>query len=148
MSKTFYFFETVKKFLYFSLISLVLFFQFKFQMVHSLSIDDYQNGLIVEELRLKIPKKFKDVWLEAEKNIWEPWLTNQDGFLGRQIYWDSEKEEALILVNWENKKLWKNISKEQVDEVQKKFEEDVKMSLNQEKNPFQLIYEGELYKQQ
>ena len=147
MSKTFYFFETVKKFLYFSLISLVFFFQFKFQMVHSLSIDDYQNGLIVEELRLKIPKKFKDVWLKAEKNIWEPWLTNQDGFLGRQIYWDSEKEEALILVNWENKKLWKNISKEQVDEVQKKFEEDVKMSLNQEKNPFQLIYEGELYKQ-
>ena len=32
--------------------------------------------------------------------------------------------------------------------VQKKFEEDVKMSLNQEKNPFQLIYEGELFKQQ
>ena len=147
MSKTFYLYEIAKKILSLCLLSLVLFYQSNFQMVHSLPIDNYQKGLIVEELRLKIPKEFKDVWLKAEKNIWEPWLSNQDGFLGRQIFWDKEREEALILVNWKNKKLWKNISKEQVDEIQKKFEENVQMSLNQEKNPFQLIYEGELFKQ-
>ena len=147
MSKTFYLYKIAKKILSLCLLSLVLFYQSNFQMVHSLPIDNYQKGLIVEELRLKIPKEFKDVWLKAEKNIWEPWLSNQDGFLGRQIFWDKEREEALILVNWKNKKLWKNISKEQVDEIQKKFEENVQMSLNQEKNPFQLIYEGELFKQ-
>ena len=90
----------------------------------------------------------KEVWLKAEKNVWEPWLSNQDGFLGRQIFWDQEKEEALILVDWKNKKLWKNISEEDVNKLQEKFEDNVKTSLNLKNNPFKLIYEGELRKQE
>ena len=36
---------------------------------------------IVEELRLNVPIKYKETWLKAEKEIWEPWLEKQDGFL-------------------------------------------------------------------
>ena len=82
-----------------------------------------------------------------KKKIWEPWLSNQDGFLGRQIFWDKEKEVALILVNWKNKKLWKSISIKEVNEVQEEFEENVKSSLKLSENPFKLIYEGELENQ-
>ena len=110
-------------------------------------MDTYQSGPVTEELRLKIPSEFKKIWLQAEKEVWEPWLSIQDGFLGRQIFWDKEKEEALILVNWENKKLWKSISMNEVNEVQERFEENVKTSLNTNFNPFELIYEGELVKQ-
>ena len=67
--------------------------------------------------------------------------------MGRQIFWDKEKEEALILVNWKNKKLWKSIPMEEVNEVQEKFEKYVKASLKLNVNPFELIYEGELNKQ-
>ena len=102
---------------------------------------------IVEELRLIIPSKFKEEWLDAEKMIWEPWLSKKEGYLGRQIFWDKETEVALILVNWENKKLWKNISMLEVNEVQEKFDEKVKRSLKLDENPFKLIYVGELYKQ-
>ena len=110
-------------------------------------MNNYQSEQVIEELRLKVPTKFKEVWLKAEKNVWEPWLTIQDGFLGRQIFLDKEKEEALILVKWENKKLWKSISMKEVNEIQKQFEENVKTSLNLKENPFKLIYEGELKKQ-
>ena len=98
-------------------------------------------------LRVHFPSEFKKIWLQAEKEVWEPWLSIQDGFLGRQIFWDKENEEALILVNWENKKLWKSISMNEVNEVQEKFDENVKTSLNTNVNPFELIYEGELVKQ-
>ena len=129
------------------LISLIFIFQFNIDVVFSISMDDYQGKLVTEELRLKIPAEFKKIWLDAEKNIWEPWLANQEGYLGRQIFWDKEKEEALILVTWENKKLWKSISIKEVNEIQEKFEENVKTALNVSKNPFELIYEGELVKQ-
>ena len=66
----------------------------------------------------------------------------KDGFLGRQIYWDEEKEEALILVNWKNKKLWKSISMQEVNEIQEKYENNIKTSLNLNHNPFKLISEG------
>ena len=35
----------------------------------------------------------------------------------------------------------------EVNEIQEKFEDNVKNALNQSENPFKLIYEGELEKQ-
>jgi uncharacterized protein (TIGR03792 family) len=113
----------------------------------ALPMDNYQGEMVIEELRLKVPAFAKSAWLSAEKEIWDPWLSSKDGFLGRQLFWDKEKEEALILVNWKSKKLWKSIPMSEVNLVQEKFEDNVKNALNVSKNPFELIYEGELDKQ-
>ena len=122
-------------------------FQSNYQILNALPMENYQNGTVTEELRLKVPTPYKEIWLKTEKKIWEPWLSSQDGFLGRQLFWDKEKEEALILVNWESKKLWKSIPMSEVNLVQEKFEKDVKNALKIGDNPFELIYEGELDKQ-
>ena len=126
---------------------LVLIFQSDIPNLKAFTMDNYQGEMVIEELRLKVPADVKAVWLEAEKEIWEPWLSSQDGFFGRQLFWNKEKEEALILVNWKSKKLWKSIPMSEVNEVQEKFEDNVKTSLNLKENPFKLIYEGELHKQ-
>ena len=105
------------------------------------------NENIVEELRLNVPVKYKDTWLKAEEEVWEPWLLKQDGFLGRKIFYNQKKEEALLLVKWKNKNLWKKISDEEVNNMQKIYENNVKRSLGVETNPFEFIYEGELSEQ-
>ena len=125
----------------------VLIFQSDIPNLKALTMDNYQGEMVIEELRLKVPAEVKAAWLNAEKEIWEPWLSSQDGFLGRQLFWDKEKEEALVLVNWKSKKLWKSIPMSEVNVVQQKFEDNVKAALNVEDNPFKLIYEGELDKQ-
>ena len=126
---------------------IVLIFQSDIPNLKALPMDNYQGEMVTEELRLKVPAVAKEAWLNAEKEIWDPWLSSQDGFLGRQLYWDKEKEEALILVNWKSKKLWKSIPMSEVNIIQGKFENNVKKALNVSKNPFELIYEGELDKQ-
>ena len=126
---------------------IVLIFQSDVPNSKALPMDNYEGKMVIEELRLKVPADAKAVWLNAEKEIWEPWLSSQDGFLGRQLFWDKEKEEALILVNWKSKKLWKSIPMSEVNIVQLKFEDNVKDALNVAENPFELIYEGELDKQ-
>ena len=139
-----------KKLQSFSLLLICLFvllFQSNSQILNAIPMDKNQAELVTEELRLEIPSKFKEVWLRAEKEVWEPWLSLQDGYLGRKLFWDKEKEEALILVKWKNKRLWKNISMNEVNKIQQKFEENVKASLNVNVNPFKLIYEGELAKE-
>ena len=125
----------------------VLLSQSDISNLKALPMDNYQGEMVIEELRLKVPAVAKEAWLNAEKEIWDPWLSSQDGFLGRQLFWDKEKEEALILVNWKSKKLWKSIPMSEVKIVQGKFEDNVKNALNVSKNPFELIYEGELDKQ-
>jgi len=125
----------------------VLTFQSDIHNLKALTMDNFQSEMVIEELRLKVPADVKAVWLNAEKEIWDPWLSSQDGFLGRQLFWDKEKEEALILVNWKSKKLWKSIPMSEVNVVQQKFEDNVKAALNVGENPFELIYEGELDRQ-
>ena len=106
-----------------------------------------EENLIIEELRLRVPFQYKDNWINAEKEVWEPWLANKKGFLGREIFYNKEKEEALVLVKWANKSLWKSISVKEVNEIQSIFEENVKNDLKLDRNPFELIDEGELYVQ-
>ena len=139
--------KNTKKLFVLVLISVFFVFQVNLQMVKAINVDNFQDQIITEELRLKVPKEFRKAWLQAEKKVWEPWLSSKDGFLGRQLFWDKEREEALILVNWKSKKSWKNIPMSEVNVVQEKFEDNVKTTLNVSKSPFQLIYEGELNKQ-
>ena len=105
------------------------------------------NESIIEELRLSVPLKYKETWLKAEEEVWEPWLSKQDGFLGRQIFYNQKTGEALLLVKWKNRKLWKTISDEEVNKMQKIYEGTVTSSLGVETNPFEFIYEGELFEQ-
>lgn len=137
----------LKKFFFLFFFLIVLVFQNNSQITRAITMNSYQDGIVIEELRLKVPYEFRDVWIKAEEKIWEPWLSVKDGYMGREIFWDKEKEEALILVKWKNKKLWKSISLEEVNQVQEKFEDSIKKSLNLSENPFNLIYEGELEKQ-
>ncbi len=146
--KTKLIFKKFKKLFFLGIFIFTFTYQNQSKVIYAVSMDNYQNSMVTEELRLKVPSNIKNQWLEAEESIWEPWLSSQDGFLGRQIFWNREKEEALILLNWKSKKLWKSISIEEVKNVQEKFEDIVKVSLNINENPFKLIYEGELEKQE
>ena len=132
-------------FFFFSLLFFLC--QINTHITEATAMDQIKKEFVTEELRLKVPAQYKEVWLKNEKQIWDPWLSSQVGFLGRQLFWDKEKEEALILVNWKNKKLWKSIPMSEVNTVQEKFEDSVKTALNILENPFELIYEGELDKQ-
>jgi len=147
MKLNFYLDRKFKQFCLILICLMVLLFQFDISNSHALPMDNYQSEMVIEELRLKVPADAKSAWLNAENEIWEPWLSSQEGFLGRQLFWDKEKEEALILVNWKSKKLWKSIPISEVNLVQEKFVDNVKTALKLSENPFELIYEGELDKQ-
>ena len=106
---------------------------------------NFPKESIVEKLKLDVPKRFKNAWLKAEEGSWEPWLLKQDGFLGRQLFWDSKTEEATLLIGWESRAVWKNISQTDINLVQQDFEKIARKETGETSgNPFPLIFEGEL----
>ena len=147
MKLNFDFKKGIKSLCFFFFSLLFFLYQINTHITKAIAMDQNKKEFVTEELRLKVPAQYKEVWLKTEKQIWEPWLSSQVGFLGRQLFWDKEKEEALILVNWKSRKLWKSIPISEVNVVQQKFEDNVKAALNLAENPFELIYEGELDKQ-
>jgi len=139
------FFKKAFRWISLLLIVLVANLQYNFASVSALNMVNMNENVIIEELRLRVPSQYKDNWINAEKEVWEPWLANKKGFLGREIFYNKQKEEALVLVKWANKSLWKSISVKEVSEIQSIFEENVKNDLQLDRNPFELIDEGELY---
>ena len=140
------FIERIFRFLFVSLIFLsTILGNVKNIQAESLLKVNFPKESVVEHLKLDVPKKFKNAWLKAEEGSWEPWLLKQDGFLGRQLFWDPKVEEATLLIGWESRAVWKNISQAEINLVQQDFEkiarEETGLKIG---NPFTLIYEGEL----
>ena len=82
-----------------------------------------------------------------EASTWQPWLEQQDGFLGRDLYWDPEREEGLLLIRWASREQWKAIPEDEVLRVQTLFEAEVNRSLARPADAvalFPLLAEGEL----
>ena len=103
---------------------------------------------VVEYLKLKVPTYFRQEWLSAEKESWEPWLKGKEGFIGRQLLWDKDHEEAILLISWSSRAQWKSIPQSEIESVQRHFEEIARLkTATKSGNPFPLIFEGELIPQ-
>ena len=106
------------------------------------------NKIVIEHLRLHVSDQERQAWLEAEKGSWEKWLKEKKGFLGRKLFWDPEREEATLMISWATRNEWKSIPQEEIDAVQKHFEELARQGTGRDRgNPFPLLYEGELLPQ-
>ena len=53
---------------------------------------------VVEHLRLQVPAHTKEIWMEAERRTWDPWLRQQRGFVGREVLWDNDRQEGVLLI--------------------------------------------------
>ena len=140
------FIEKIFSFFLVGLISLSsIFGNVKNIQAESLMKVNFPKESIVEHLKLDVPKKFKRAWLKAEEGSWQPWLLKQDGFLGRQLFWDPKVEEATLLIGWESKEVWKKIPQTEINLVQQDFEKIARNETGESiGNPFPLIFEGEL----
>ena len=106
---------------------------------------------VIEQLRLTVPASHRELWLQAEASSWQPWLEQQSGFEGRQLFWDPQREEGLLLIRWSSREQWKAIPAAEVERVQEVFEAQVNQALKRDPAAeplFPLLAEGELQVQE
>ena len=106
---------------------------------------------VIEQLRLAVPASHRELWLQAEASSWQPWLEQQSGFEGRQLFWDPQREEGLLLIRWSSREQWKAIPAAEVERVQEVFEAQVNQALKRDpaaEPMFPLLAEGELQVQE
>jgi uncharacterized protein (TIGR03792 family) len=109
--------------------------------------DPVHPGRVIEHLRLLVPAGAQQAWLEAERRIWEPWLRQQPGFIGRELLWDSQRQQGVLFIHWASRQQWKAAAPSEVIAVQAEFESVAKQLLGlsaDRENPFPLVVEGEL----
>lgn len=107
------------------------------------------GGVVVELLRLQVPRQAQPAWLAAERSCWEPWLRRQEGFLGRELLYDARQEQALVLIRWASREHWQAIPAAEVKRMERRFRHEVRRRLGPLAppgggTPFALLQEGEL----
>jgi uncharacterized protein (TIGR03792 family) len=84
---------------------------------------------VVEQLRLRVPGEARAAWLEAETRTWEPWLRRQVGFQERELLWDPQRQEGIILIHWASRAALDAIPEAEIDAVQRRFEAEARACL-------------------
>jgi len=104
-----------------------------------------EAAAITEYLRLEVPAGMEQDWLAAEQATWEPWLRAQPGFRGRELFWDPNHQEGLLLIHWASRDQWQAIPEARIAQVQQQFETEVRRALHQTslQTPFPLLQSGE-----
>ena len=76
---------------------------------------------VVEVLQMPVRAEQRQCWLDAEASQWEPWLEQQDGYRGRELLWDPEREQAVVLVGWQSQQQWDAIPASSISSTEEAF---------------------------
>ena len=99
-----------------------------------------QELVTVEMLRLAVPATLREAWLNAEAEVWKPWLEQQPAYLGRDLYWDPQQEQAQVLIRWRSQQEWKAVTEGEVAAVQARFVETLnKATGGNDQDPVPLV---------
>ncbi len=103
-----------------------------------------QEPITVEMLRLAVPAALRDVWFNAETEVWKPWLEQQPAYLGRDLHWDPQQEQAQVLIRWRSRQEWKAITDEEVATVQARFVATINQATGEDSaDPIPLVATGQ-----
>ena len=69
MKKNYNFKKRMKTFFFLFFFLFIFLYQINFHITEAIAMDNYINSLVIEELRLKVPSEYKEVWLNIEKKF-------------------------------------------------------------------------------
>ena len=100
---------------------------------------------VVEVLQMPVRAEQRQCWMEAEASQWEPWLEQQDGYRGRELLWDPEREQAVVLVGWQSQQQWDAIPASSISSTEEAFNAQLRQCLGvSTKQPLPLQRAGAL----
>ena len=76
---------------------------------------------VVEVLQMPVSAGQRQCWRQAEEDHWEPWLEQQDGYRGRELLWDPERQQAVVLVGWQSQQQWDAIPASSIGSTEEAF---------------------------
>ena len=91
---------------------------------HHMSFSNPYDWPAVEQLEFNIPTENLDAFMEADANVWSPFLSSVEGFGGKMQVFNTTKEENVTVgyfIFWDSYEAWKSIPEDELISVQNEF---------------------------
>jgi uncharacterized protein (TIGR03792 family) len=77
---------------------------------------------VVEWLQFQVPTAVQAKFIQSDRAIWTTFLSQQQGFLRKEVLTNFAKpEELTLLIHWQTLADWQQIPQPQLDKVQTQF---------------------------
>ncbi|HLO49463.1 MAG TPA: TIGR03792 family protein [Kamptonema sp.] len=73
--------------------------------------------MIIEWLKFIVPAEKCEAFIQRDEEVWTAGLRSFPGFLGKETWVDSERNEVIFVICWETREQWKSISQNKIDEI-------------------------------
>lgn len=83
---------------------------------------------VVEWLQFQVPVESQANFIQKDQKIWTTFLSQQKGFIRKEVLTDLTKpEELMLLIYWQTLADWQSIPQSRLDKVQTRFEQELGM---------------------
>lgn len=80
--------------------------------------------MVIEWLKFNVNPELRERFVEQDQAIWTKTLSQQPGFLGKEIWINpANPEEIILVIRWQTREQWKAIAPELLAETEKLFQQ-------------------------
>lgn len=91
---------------------------------HSVHHAVVEHLVAVEYLRVKVLPEEVDRFVQADRDVWTTFLSQQPGFISKQVLCSTQTPgDVVMMTQWRSREEWKAISSELLAETERKFTE-------------------------
>ncbi|MDF0554348.1 TIGR03792 family protein [Kamptonema sp. UHCC 0994] len=73
--------------------------------------------MIIEWLKFRVPAEKCEAFIQRDEEVWTAGLRSFPGFLGKETWVDSERNEVIFMIRWETREQLKSIPQNKLDEI-------------------------------
>jgi len=79
--------------------------------------------VVIELLKVKIPPKLREKYIQKDAEIWTAALAKYPGFLAKEVWINpNDPTEVVLIIRWETREHWHAIPKADLEAIALKFD--------------------------
>lgn len=82
--------------------------------------------MVIEWLQVNVAPPLREQYIQMDAELWTAFLSRYPGFLGKEIWINpNNAAELIIVIRWATLEDWKSIPAEDLQEVERQFNEAI-----------------------
>ncbi|MGF1493507.1 MAG: TIGR03792 family protein [Microcoleaceae cyanobacterium] len=65
--------------------------------------------MVIEWLEFRIPPDKQEAFIQRDEEVWTQGLKQLQGFIGKEVWTDPNRERVILVIRWETREAWKSV---------------------------------------
>lgn len=79
--------------------------------------------MVIEWLKIKVDPQWRETYIQKDAEIWNTFLSNYPGFLGKEVWINPEvADEVILVIRWANQAAWDAVPAAELDVIEQQFD--------------------------